>query len=350
MNSIVRSISPDSNDLVLEFDTDLFGPEDDEMLMDNDTHQYLMDEIAKDPALQRTFDDIVASPNDVMLSSTIEQPKGPPTRTVRIVDLETMHNPLQPIPTSPTPSVQEIRIKQKPTHTPTFIEVRVFTRQEDPAYAISNFLGMFMIPYLTGCLQHAQTYHSMIVKAGEFIRRQRPYNKIQQFFDFAFVKPSFTFASEPNIQFTVNHTNIPALVNPNIPEPTINLADHIILIMTVTVDLVPKFAIAQVSYKANNQTKQNTNDENSHKKAYAQTAQPHKLQVTDRLGPAVERPFVTPAPDGLAHLVINGSPIPSTSNPQSACHAPKGKSRSKPSTSILKNKGKSILKPRSLFN
>ena len=303
----------------------------------------------------------------------------------RIIDTperETKHVPeLRPIPTEPNPVTNlytDIDIRTEPV----YLEVRLFTRTDTHFYTAGTFLGTFIVPYTFGCLKQAVTYHSMILKATDLVRRTKPYNTINPFYSIATSNPSFTFATSRQGQYTVSDTAIPRLYNRSIPNPRISFGDNVSIVMTINVDVSPRFDISAVREMAKRQEKE---AQSLRAAAFfnpkAEPEKPTRLTLmATRLGPPPQRSFTKIArkrtasgettkenstieifpelkPSPLTKfpyktkqkpaVTITVSPLPTPENPEASCSAPKNP-RKTASRSKIQNSD-TILKPRQLF-
>ena len=230
---------------------------------------------------------------------------------------------------------------------PTYIEVRLFTRQEATKKSnLINFFTTFMIPFLPGCLRESSTYFVMDTQAANLIKRSRIFQKVSSFFNIFIQRPTYTFSTSTGAQFVVTESIVPRFLNKAIPDPAYTNTDILPLVMTVTVDVSPRFNLHEVRHLIQQSQQQPISVPQTPEVTYLKT-QP----VSSRLGPPVPR-FFSSTPNGNPQVIhLDASPLPTGTNPEKKCWAPKGplKSMKAKNRVTKKNKGVDPLKPKKLF-
>jgi hypothetical protein len=335
MDSNVNTHSDVLAKAVAEIDFDMKEPDDELELFDEELQASLEQDLQSRPDLQKAMDEIMAESSNKDEFDDVDVGTVGYTTELRPLPTESL---LQGTTASHEPMLEDITLKVVPS----FIEVRVFVRQDSNLRAMVLLFGTFLVPFLPRCLQEASTYHSIITKAQDLLKKTRPYVQINQFFDIDLAKPVFTFIAAHGFQYHVDNQTVPRFVNRGIPEPLYTEMDKVILTMVTSVDLHPKFNLHEVRHLMK------TKSRLAHKQRHTKAA---KQKLTNRLGPPVQRPFVDSKENQPPTMVINASPQPSTSNPEAHCWAPKAKQGKDKAMSLLINqaKKKHPLKPKKLF-
>ena len=348
--SPINEIKPDTLAQVIN-DLDIEMTNGDELdLFDEDLQQALDSGLDSDPKLKATIDELLT---DIAKAEEVPSEKPKPSPRSK----KAFEEPPSPVPTdtmdtassgNQTPSSARWTITNPRSLTllPSYIEVRLFTRQETTKKSnLINFFTTFLIPFLPGCLKENATYYVMDTQAATLIKRARIFQKIAPFYNIFIQRPTYTFSTSTGAQFMVTESIVPRFFNKAIPDPAYTNTDILPLIMTVTVDISAKYNLHEIRQLMDEAQRRPTPTPPSPDVTFLKS-QP----VSSRLGPPVPRLFPA-SPNDHPVIHIEESPLPTGSNPEKKCWAPKGPSKSfKAKRRITKkNKGVDPLQPKKLF-
>ena len=337
--SPINEVKPDTLSQIID-DLDIEMAKDDEIdLFDEDLQKALDSGLESDPKLKATLDSLLAEIPDL---PDIIKDETNADSDKKDESMDTQHSGNH----TPSSSQWTITNPRSLTLLPSYIEVRLFTRQETSKKSnLINFFTTFLIPFLPGCLRENSTYYVMDTQAATLIKRSRMFQKISSFFNIFIQRPTYTFSTSTGTQFMVTESIVPRFFNKAIPDPAYTNTDTLPMVMTVTVDISPKFNLHEIRQLLSQSQQPMASTPKSPEVTYLRT-QP----VSSRLGPPVPRLFPEPT-ENFPVIHIEESPLPTGSNPEKKCWAPKGPSKTFKAKKRItrKNKGVDPLQPKKLF-
>jgi hypothetical protein len=122
---------------------------------------------------------------------------------------------------------------------PSLMEVKLFCRQEVASNAALLYLGSLTVPFQQGCLQAIQTYDIILGQTINFLKKLKPFNKLQAFYRIVIDHPIFTFIAQGGIPYTMTKKHLTGNRNPQIPRPMYTANENMILTFTFTMDIAP---------------------------------------------------------------------------------------------------------------